>query len=99
MFLFDIMKSGWEDAALESGNSEINFDIGKPFCRIAAQRALRCDDLALFSYEPRAAYANLHHLVQLRRAAAKVLGIQRISRDDKCNYAFCSSIFMGFSQL
>ena len=99
MFLFDIMKSGWEDAALESGNSEINFDIGKPLCRSVAQRALRCYHLAHFSYEPRTAYANLHHVVQLRRAAAKVLGIQRVPGDDQRNYAFRPSIFLGCSQL
>ena len=99
MFLFDIMKSGWEDAALESGNSEINFDIGKPLCSSVVQRALRCYDLALFSYEPRTAYANLHHVVQLRRAAAEILGIQRFPGDDQRDHAFCSSIFLGCSQL
>lgn len=71
MFLFDIMKSGWEDAALESGNSEINFDIGKCFLILqilaVAKRALGIYfELFPFSYEPRAAYANLHHALQLR---------------------------------
>ena len=27
LFLFDIMKSGWEDVALEGGNMEVNMDL------------------------------------------------------------------------